>query len=50
MDDKNLHEYVWMRPPDGGDPVKVPADAIALKMWQGFAQCDEPAATKEGKK
>jgi hypothetical protein len=40
-----LRDYVWMRPPDGGAPVKVSATVegeIAQKMWRGFAQCDPP--------
>jgi hypothetical protein len=47
--DQYLHDYVWMKPSDGGAPVRVSTegDEISQKMWQGWAQCDPPT-TGEG--
>jgi hypothetical protein len=47
--DRHLHEYVWMVPPGGGDAEKVSTkgDEISTKMFQGWRQCDPPAAMEE---
>ena len=38
---------VYMRPPDGGAPEKVTAEEIGKRMWNGWVQCDPPAAAEK---
>lgn len=44
MTEEHLKDYVWMRPPDGGDPEKVPCDndLLVKRMVAGWAQVDPP--------